>query len=64
MTSSEVADDLEKRFLRAGFDFDRESAIGGLLLDFVIKGPHGELVIIEVKNWNPKDGNTAVHGGR
>ena len=59
MIGKELADELEKRFLRAGFDFDRESAIGGLRPDFLIKGPHGELVIIEAKAWNPKGGNTA-----
>ncbi len=59
MISRELADDLEKRFVKAGFDFYRESAIGGLYIDFLIKGPHGELVIIEAKSWNPKGGNTA-----
>jgi hypothetical protein len=59
MTGKEFEDKLERQFRAAGFDFERESAIGGLRPDFLVKGPHGEVVIIEAKSWDPKGGNTA-----
>ena len=59
MVGKEFEDQLETRFKAAGFDFEREPAIGGLQPDFLVKGPHGEIVVIEAKSWDPKGGNTA-----
>jgi len=50
---------IANQLTRAGFKFEREPAIGGLRPDFVVKGPQGELVVIEAKAWNPRGGNTA-----
>lgn len=43
----------------AGFRFDREPSIDGLRPDFIVYGPKGQKVIVEVKVWNPRGGNTA-----
>ena len=44
---------------RCSVQFEQESAIGGLQPDFVVRGPRGNLVVIETKAWNPRGGNTA-----
>jgi len=59
MFEKQFVDKLANQFTAAGFDFEREPAIGGLRPDFLVKGPHGELVVIEAKAWDPKGGNTA-----
>ncbi len=50
---------IAKQLTKAGFKFEREPAIGGLRPDFLVKGPHGELVLVEAKAWDPRRGNTA-----
>jgi hypothetical protein len=59
MIGREFEDELERQFQAAGFNFEREPAIGGLRPDFLVRGPHGEVVVIETKIWDPKGGNTA-----
>ncbi len=59
MIGQEFEDKLERQLRAAGFDFERESVIGGLRPDFLVKGPHGEVVVIEAKSWDPRGGNTA-----
>jgi len=59
MSDSDFEDAIAKELSNAGFDFEREPAIGGLRPDFLVKGPHGELVIVEAKLWDPRGGNTA-----
>lgn len=59
MIGKELEDELERKLLGAGFDFERNPAIGGLRPDFLVRGPHGEVVVIEGKVWDPKGGNTA-----
>ncbi len=44
---------------KAGLEFERSPAIGGLRPDFLVNGPNGELVVIEAKAWHPRGGNTA-----
>ena len=51
----QIASYLEK----AGYAFERDPAIEGLRPDFLVKGPHGELVVVEAKTWSPRGGNTA-----
>lgn len=43
----------------AGYTFKRNPSVGGLRPDFLIKGPHGERVVVEAKTWSPRGGNTA-----
>lgn len=59
MYGKKFEDKLERQFVEAGLDFEREPAIGGLRPDFLVKGPQGEVVVIEAKDWNPRGGNTA-----
>ena len=49
MFEKEFEDKLERQLKAAGFDFEGELAIGGLRPDFLVKGPHGEFVVIEAK---------------
>lgn len=59
MSDRRLENEIEKELADAGFEFEREPTIGGLRPDFLIKGPRGELVIVEIKPWNPRGGNTA-----
>jgi hypothetical protein len=59
MSDSKFEDAIEKELANAGFEFEREPSIGGLRPDFLVKGPRGELVIVELKPWGPRAGNTA-----
>lgn len=59
MSDSKFEELIERQLTSAGFEFQREPAIAGLSPDFLVKGPHGELVIVELKLWNPRGGNTA-----
>jgi hypothetical protein len=43
----------------AGFEFERGPAVAGLQLDFLVRGPKGETVVVEAKLWDPTGGNTA-----
>lgn len=49
-----VAERLEK----AGFHFERHVSIGGVRPDFLVRGPHDEVVVLEVKSWRMKPGIT------
>jgi hypothetical protein len=44
---------------KTGYEFVREPSLAGLRPDFLVKGPAGQRVIIEVKEWEPIGGNTA-----
>ena len=44
---------------KAGYEFQSEPNIAGLRPDFLVKGPAGQRVVIEVKEWEPIGGNTA-----
>ena len=44
---------------KTGYEFVREPSLAGLRPDFLVKGPAGQQVIIEVKEWEPIGGNTA-----
>jgi hypothetical protein len=52
-------DKLENLLREAGIPYRRQPSIGGLRPDFIVSGPHGEKVVLEVKMWDPRGGNTA-----
>ena len=52
-------DQLEKLLRKAGIPYRRKPSIGGLRPDFLVRGPRGETVLLEVKLWDPRGGNTA-----
>jgi hypothetical protein len=41
----------------AGLAFDREPVVGGLRPDFLVYGPRGETVVLEVKPWADEPGS-------
>jgi hypothetical protein len=53
------ADQIANALKKAKINFDRERAIGGLRPDFTVYGPKNQVVIVEAKPWDPRDGNTA-----
>jgi hypothetical protein len=52
-------DKLENILRNAGIAYRRQPSIGGLRPDFIVTGPHGEKIVLEVKGWDPRGGNTA-----
>jgi hypothetical protein len=50
---------LENLLRKASIPYRRRPAIGGLRPDFIVTGPRGEKVILVVKMWDPRGGNTA-----
>jgi len=52
-------DKLENILRNAGISYRRQPSIGGLRPDFIVTGPHGEKIVLEVKGWDPRGGNTA-----
>ncbi len=52
-------DKLENILRNAGISYRRQPTIGGLRPDFIVTGPHGEKIVLEVKGWDPRGGNTA-----
>jgi hypothetical protein len=59
MCAKKFEDQLENILRNARIPYRRQPSIGGLRPDFIVTGPHGEKVILEVKMWNPRGGNTA-----
>jgi hypothetical protein len=52
-------DKLENILREAHIAYRRQPSIGGLRPDFIVTGPHGEKILLEVKMWDPRGGNTA-----
>jgi hypothetical protein len=52
-------DKLENILRNAHISYRRQPSIGGLRPDFIVIGPHDEKVVLEVKMWDPRGGNTA-----
>jgi hypothetical protein len=52
-------DKLEIILREAHIAYRRQPSIGGLRPDFIVTGPHGEKILLEVKMWDPRGGNTA-----
>jgi hypothetical protein len=59
MCAKKIEDQLENMLRNAGIPYRRQPSIGGLRPDFIVNGPHGEKIILEVKGWDPRGGNTA-----
>ena len=59
MREKMVQDEVARVLKKAGFEFQRDPSIAGLRPDFVVEGPAGQRVIVEVKAWDPVGGNTA-----
>jgi hypothetical protein len=59
MNEKQFEDKLENLLRGAGIRYRRQPSIGGLRPDFIVTGPNGEKIILEVKAWDPRDGNTA-----
>lgn len=59
MCAKEFEDRIEKILRNARFSYRRQPFIGGLRPDFIVTGPHGETVILEAREWDPRGGNTA-----
>jgi hypothetical protein len=54
-----IEDKLENILRNAGIAYRRQPSIGGLRPDFIVTGPRGEKIVLEVKGWDPRGGNTA-----
>jgi hypothetical protein len=59
MKEKQAEEEVASLLREAGFEFYREPTLGGLRPDFLVKGPSGEHVVVEVKAWDPRGGNTA-----
>jgi hypothetical protein len=59
MCAKKIEDQLENILRNAGIPYRRQPSIGGLRPDFIVTGPHGEKIVLEVKGWDPRGGNTA-----
>lgn len=59
MCAENFEDKLETLLRKAGIPYQRRPFLGGLRPDFLVLGPHGEKIILEVKLWDPRGGNTA-----
>jgi hypothetical protein len=59
MNEKQFEDKLENLLRAAGIPYRRRPSIGGLRPDFIVAGPRGEKVVLEVKAWDPREGNTA-----
>lgn len=59
MCAEKYKNKLENLLRKAGIRYRRQPSIGGLRPDFLVAGPHGEKVVLEVKLWDPRGGNTA-----
>lgn len=59
MDGKELQEIIAEQLRKAGFEFQREPRIGGIRPDFLVKGPKGQLVIVEARAWSPGGGNTA-----
>jgi hypothetical protein len=59
MSPKKIEDQLENMLRNAGIPYRRQPSIGGLRPDFIVTGPHKEKIILEVKGWDPRGGNTA-----
>jgi hypothetical protein len=59
MCAKELEDRLENMLRNAGISYRRQPFIRGLRPDFIVTGPHGETVILEAREWDPRGGNTA-----
>jgi hypothetical protein len=59
MCAEKYKNQLENLLRKAGIRYRREPSIGGLRPDFIVLGPHGEKIVLEVKLWDPRGGNTA-----
>jgi hypothetical protein len=59
MCAKKFEDQLENILRNARIPYRRQPSIGGLRPDFIVTGPHGEKIILEVKMWDPRGGNTA-----
>ncbi len=59
MCTKKFENQLENILRDAHIAYRRQPSIGGLRPDFIVTGPHGEKIILEVKMWDPRGGNTA-----
>ncbi len=59
MCTKKFEDQLENLLRDAHISYRRQPSIGGLRPDFIVTGPRGEKVLLEVKMWDPRGGNTA-----
>jgi hypothetical protein len=59
MCAKKFEDQLENILRNAHIPYRRQPSIGGLRPDFIVTGPQGEKIILEVKMWDPRGGNTA-----
>lgn len=59
MTSDlELQREVAERLDKAGFSFERQTPIGGVRPDFLVHGPQGQVIILEVKRWTKRPGFT------
>jgi len=59
LSELEFQERVSRLLFDAKFDFEREPSMDGLRPDFIVYGPEDQKVIVEVKAWNPRGGNTA-----
>lgn len=59
MDASEFERQVARRLRATGLRLQDQPSIGGLRPDFLVEGPGGELVVIEVKAWGARHGNIA-----
>jgi hypothetical protein len=59
VSTIKFTDQIASLLKKAGFELEREPAIGGLRPDFLVSGPKGQTVVIEAKDWQSGGGNTA-----
>ncbi len=59
MGTEKYSNQLENLLRNAGIAYRRRPSIGGLRPDFLVPGPRGEKVVLAVKLWDPRGGNTA-----
>jgi hypothetical protein len=59
MDTKKFENQLENILRDAHIAYRRQPSIGGLRPDFIVIGPRGEKIVLEVKMWDPRGGNTA-----
>lgn len=59
VTDWEIEERVSRLLFDAGLKFEQQPSIDGLRPDFIVYGPEGQKVIVEVKAWSPGGGNTA-----
>jgi hypothetical protein len=59
MCTKKFEDQLENVLRDAHISYRRQPSVGGLRPDFIVIGPRGQKIVLEVKMWDPRGGNTA-----